>query len=222
MYAVRELPLGRNSAPGLGILCPQPVQPRCEGRRGAIGFLPMAWPVCGHAGILAGLGCSYCGREDLLVEGRDGGPAVCPDRVDRAAHRSDALIVSVLVAQVGAAAGLVGGRGRDLHVLAEGKAAVGRPGVEDVRAQVRWVVSGVVPGHVHRAVGPVDRDMKMSVPLAGVSSIHEQYRLPRFGPVLVPAPHAGYTRARLVAMAGIAMSKATSVGEIVCVGPKLR
>src|SRR5712691_4192154 len=67
----------------------------------------------------------------------------------------------------------------------------------------------------------VDRDMKMSVPLAGVSSIHEQYKLPRSGPVLVSAPHAGYTRARLVAMAGMATSKATWVGEMMRVGPKL-
>src|SRR5216683_2466480 len=33
----------------------------------------------------------------------------------------------------------------------------------------------------------VDRDRKMSVPLAGVWSIHEQYKLPRFGPVLASA-----------------------------------
>src|SRR6266566_2676792 len=67
----------------------------------------------------------------------------------------------------------------------------------------------------------VDRDRKMSVPLAGVWSIHEQYRLPRFGPVFVSAPHAGYTRAPLTSWAGIAMSNGTWVGEMVCVGPKL-
>src|SRR5215467_13286401 len=67
-----------------------------------------------------------------------------------------------------------------------------------------------------------DRDMKMSVPLAGVWSIHEQYRLPRFGPVLVSAPHAGYTRAPLTFWAGIAMSNGTWVGEMVWVGPKVR
>src|SRR6266851_5894618 len=67
----------------------------------------------------------------------------------------------------------------------------------------------------------VDRDTKTSVPLEEVSSIHEQYSVPRFGPVLVSAPQAGYTRARLVAMAGIAMSNATWVGAMVCAGPKL-
>src|SRR6266700_190398 len=67
----------------------------------------------------------------------------------------------------------------------------------------------------------VDRDAKMSVPLDEVSSIQEQYSVPRFGPVLVPAPHAGYTRAPLLAWAGMATSKATWVGEMVCVGPKL-
>src|SRR5215467_9758546 len=67
----------------------------------------------------------------------------------------------------------------------------------------------------------VDRDMKMSVPLAGVWSIHEQYRLPRFGPVLVSAPHAGYTRAPRTSWAGMARSKGTWVGAMVWVGPKL-
>src|SRR5215472_4216326 len=67
----------------------------------------------------------------------------------------------------------------------------------------------------------VDRDMKMSVPLAGVWSILEQYRLPRFGPVLVSAPHAGYTRAPLTSWAGMAMSNGTWVGAMVWVGPKL-
>src|SRR5215469_1696114 len=67
----------------------------------------------------------------------------------------------------------------------------------------------------------VERDRKMSVPLAGVWSIHEQYMLPRFGPVLVSAPHAGYTRACLLACAGTATEKATVVGEIVWVGPKV-
>src|SRR5260370_4126227 len=42
-----------------------------------------------------------------------------------------------------------------------------------------------------------DRDTKMSVPLAAVSSIHEQYSVPRLGPVLASAPHAGYTSAHL-------------------------
>src|SRR5215468_11020377 len=98
------------------------------------------------------------GGEDFLTEGRHGGPPVGPDGVDRAVHGGDALVVPVLVVQLSAAAGLVGGRGRDLHVLAEGQASVGRPCVEDVRAQVRRVVAGVVPGQVHRAVGLVDRE----------------------------------------------------------------
>src|SRR5215470_7824479 len=67
----------------------------------------------------------------------------------------------------------------------------------------------------------VDREVKMSVPLEGVSSIQEQYRLPRLGPVLVSAPHAGYTRAPLTSWAGIAMSNGTRVGEMAWVGPKL-
>src|SRR5215467_3566577 len=67
----------------------------------------------------------------------------------------------------------------------------------------------------------VDREVKMSVPLEGVWSIHEQYSVPRSGPVLVSAPHAGYTRAPLTAWAGIAMSNDTRVGEMVWVGPKL-
>src|SRR5579859_129793 len=67
----------------------------------------------------------------------------------------------------------------------------------------------------------VDRDTKMSVPLEEVSSIHEQYRVPRLGPPLVSAPHAGYTRACLLAWAGVATSNATWVGEMVTVGPKL-
>src|SRR5215469_1244672 len=67
----------------------------------------------------------------------------------------------------------------------------------------------------------VDRDTKMSVPLDGVSSIHEQYSVPWFGPVLLSAPHAGYTSACLLAWAGMATSNAALVGEMVCVGPKL-
>src|SRR5713101_770832 len=67
----------------------------------------------------------------------------------------------------------------------------------------------------------VDRDTKMSVPLDAVSSIQEQYSVPRFGPVLVSAPHAGYTRAPLLAWAGMATSNATSVGEMMRAGPKL-
>src|SRR5260370_5426649 len=67
----------------------------------------------------------------------------------------------------------------------------------------------------------VDLDTKMSVPLDAVSSIHEQYSVPRLGPVLVSAPHAGYTRAPLLAWAGEAARDATLVGEMVCVGPKL-
>src|SRR6266436_6135619 len=55
----------------------------------------------------------------------------------------------------------------------------------------------------------VERDTKMSAPLLGVSSIQEQYRLPRCGPVLASAPHAGYTSAPRLACAGIATSKAT-------------
>src|SRR5216684_1438447 len=66
----------------------------------------------------------------------------------------------------------------------------------------------------------VDRDTKTSVPLEEVSSIHEQYSVPRFGPVLVSAPQAGYTSARLVAMAGMATSKATWVGAMTCEDPK--
>src|SRR5579859_422410 len=68
----------------------------------------------------------------------------------------------------------------------------------------------------------VDRDTKMSVPLEAVWSIQEQYSVPRFGPPLVSAPHAGYTRACLLAWAGMATSNATRVGEIVFAGPKLR
>src|SRR5262249_57069620 len=97
-------------------------------------------------GLFAGAG----GGEGPLIEGRDTRPPVGPHRVDRAVHGGDALVVPVLVVQLSAAAGLVGGRGRHLHVLAEGKAAVGRADVEDVRAQVRRGVAGVVPGQVHR------------------------------------------------------------------------
>src|SRR6516164_1661675 len=67
----------------------------------------------------------------------------------------------------------------------------------------------------------VDRDRKMSVPLEAVSSIHEQYSVPRFGPLLMSAPHAGYTRACLLAWAGMATVYATWVAEMVVVGPKL-
>src|SRR5215510_11450511 len=67
----------------------------------------------------------------------------------------------------------------------------------------------------------MDRDRKMSVPLAGVWSIHEQYRLPRCEPVLVSAPHAEYTRAPLTSWAGMAMSKGTRVKTMVYIGPKL-
>src|SRR5260370_20918865 len=58
----------------------------------------------------------------------------------------------------------------------------------------------------------VDLDTKMSVPLDAVSSIHEQYSVPRVGPVLVSAPHAAYTRAHLLARAGEAARDATLVG----------
>src|SRR5258708_17685823 len=68
---------------------------------------------------------------------------------------------------------------------------------------------------------PVDLDMKMSVPLVAVSSIQEQYKLPRFGPVLASAPQAGYTSAPRLACAGMATSNATWVGAMGCVGPKL-
>src|SRR5262249_13526868 len=37
------------------------------------------------------------GGEDLLIEGRHGGPPVGPDGVDRAVHGGDALVVPVLV-----------------------------------------------------------------------------------------------------------------------------
>src|SRR5215469_503921 len=67
----------------------------------------------------------------------------------------------------------------------------------------------------------VERDTKMSVPLEAVWSIQEQYRVPRLGPKLVSAPHAGYTRACRLACAGMTTSKAAWVGEMVCVGPKL-
>src|SRR5207245_6880845 len=65
------------------------------------------------------------------------------------------------------------------------------------------------------------RDWSSDVCSSDLSSIQEQYSVPLFGPALVSAPQAGYTRARRVAMAGIATSNATAVGEIVCVGPKL-
>src|SRR5258707_3814773 len=54
----------------------------------------------------------------------------------------------------------------------------------------------------------VDRDIKMSVPLEGVWSIHEQYSVPRLGPVLVSAAQAGQTRAGLGGMARVAARKA--------------
>ncbi len=55
----------------------------------------------------------------------------------------------------------------------------------------------------------MERATKMSVPLEGVWSIQEQYSVPRLGPVLVSAPHAGYTRAPRLAWAGMATAKAT-------------
>ena len=64
----------------------------------------------------------------------------------------------MLVVQLGAAAGLVGRRGGDPHVRAEGQATIGRPGMKDVRAQVRRVVAGVVSGQVHLAVERVDAE----------------------------------------------------------------
>src|SRR6266852_9706726 len=54
-------------------------------------------------------------------------------------------------------------------------------------------------GAVQLAPLSVDRDTNMSVPLEGVSSIHEQYSVARSAPVLVSGPHAGETRAPLLA-----------------------
>src|SRR5215475_15180751 len=120
------------------------------------------------------------GGEGLLIEGCYSRPPVGPDGVDRAVHGGDALVVPVLVVQLSAAAGLVGGRGRHLHVLAEGQAAVGGPGVEDVRAQVRRVVAGVVPGQVHRPVGGVNREplVELVVRHPGGVVVHPQRGAP--------------------------------------------
>src|SRR5258708_24316041 len=76
-------------------------------------------------------------------------------------------------------------------------------------------------GALQVAPSLAERDTNTSVPLEGVWSIQEQYSVPRLGPVLVSAAQAGETRARRGAMAGMATSNATSVGAIVCVGPKL-
>src|SRR5258708_24354301 len=67
----------------------------------------------------------------------------------------------------------------------------------------------------------VDRDTKISVPLEGVWSIHEQYTVPVLGPVPVSAAQAGETRARRAAMAGVAPPHAPSVGAVLCVRPQL-
>src|SRR6266436_10160326 len=64
-------------------------------------------------------------------------------------------------------------------------------------------------GALQVAPPSVERATKMSVPLEGVWSIQEQYSVPRLGPVLVSAPHAGYTRAPRLAWAGMATAKAT-------------
>src|SRR5215831_13959368 len=116
------------------------------------------------------------GCEDFPVEGGHRGPPVGPDGVDRAIHGSDALVVAVLVAEVGAAACFVGGSGGDLDVLAEGRAAAGRPGVEDVPAQVRRVIAGVVPRQVHRAVGGINGEplVELVVGNPGLVVVHPQ------------------------------------------------
>src|SRR3984893_10288375 len=120
------------------------------------------------------------GGEDFLIEGRRGGPPVGPDGVDRAVHGGDALVVAVLVAEVGAAACFVGGSGGDLDVLGEAEAAIGGARVEDIRAQVRRVVAGVVPGQVHRAVGGVDGEplVELVVGDPGRVIVHPQRRAP--------------------------------------------
>src|SRR5579859_431280 len=120
------------------------------------------------------------GCEDFLIKGRHGGPPVGPDGVDRAIDGGDALVVAVLVAEIGAAACFVGGGGGDLDVLAEAKAAIGGTRVEDVRAQVRRIVPGVVPGQVHRAVGGIDGEplVELVVGDSGRVIVHPQRRAP--------------------------------------------
>src|SRR6266851_10347964 len=66
-----------------------------------------------------------------------------------------------------------------------------------------------------------DRATNTLTPPLNVPSIQEQYRVPRFGPVLASAPQAGYRSARRVFIAGMPMSNATWVGAIRCVGPNV-
>src|SRR5438132_1768948 len=58
-------------------------------------------------------------REHLLVERSYARPPVRPDWMDASAQGRDPLVIAVLVAEVGAAAGFVRRRRRHLHVAAE-------------------------------------------------------------------------------------------------------
>src|SRR5690349_21402576 len=85
--------------------------------------------------------------EDFLVQvGRSVGSctAVGPDRLRNAAERRYALVVAVLVAEVGPGYGLIGPRVRHLR-RRESSACVDRLGEEDVRLHPGRIVAGVVP-----------------------------------------------------------------------------
>src|SRR5205809_7057940 len=64
--------------------------------------------------------------------------------------------------------------------------------------------------------------MKISVTLAGVRSIHEQYRRPRCAPFDRSTSSDGYTSAPRNDSAGITISNGSVFREIVSVTPQLR
>src|SRR5438874_6169094 len=70
-------------------------------------------------------------------------------------------------------------------------------------------------GLLHVLPRSVEFATKMSVPLLAVSSIHEQYSVPRCAPALWSLPQAGYSSAPRVAWGGIVAANGTTVGAIV-------
>ena len=75
------------------------------------------------------------------MDSGDGGAAVGPDGVNLAVERRDALVVAVLVAEIGAGDCFIGRRGRDLLGYEAGGGELCK---KDVGRVARRVVAGVV------------------------------------------------------------------------------
>src|SRR5258707_12490603 len=99
------------------------------------------------------------GRRVRLLEAvhRAARAAIRPDRMDAPPTRVDALVVTVLVAQVRARDGLIRLGSSDLDIWRDAGPAVRRLREVHVSARVGGIVAAVVPAHVNRARHGADR-----------------------------------------------------------------